>query len=146
MGRPVIQFGHIDDLVDTLMYLTGKPESFGEIYNVTGEEAVTMRGWVEKCAEALEVSPQIVLVEAKEVGYSATEWFPFHDMHFFGAADKLCRQFGLRPRYSLLEGLKQTLKKSSVENLKKAVLYFFGGRVGYSKEDGYHIILKGGKK
>ncbi len=120
MGRPIIQFGHIDDLVDTLMYLTGKPESFGEIYNVTGEEAVTMQGWVKKCAEVIGVTPQIILVEVKEVGYTSKEWFPFRDIHFFGSINKLNRQFEIRPRYSLLEGLKQTLKKSSIENLQQS--------------------------
>lgn len=120
MGRSVIQFGHIDDLVDTLIDLTGKPESFGEIYNVTGEEAVTMQGWVKKCAEVIGVTPQIFLVEAKEVGYTPKEWFPFRDIHFFGSIQKLSQQFGLRPRYSLLEGLQQTLEKTSKEYLKQS--------------------------
>ena len=55
-GRPVLvpghggwlrQFGHVEDLGDAMAAMLGDPRTYGQAYNVMGEESVTQLGFVE---------------------------------------------------------------------------------------------------
>jgi len=124
MGERIIQLSHIDDVVDTLIKISNRTESFGQAYNVGGNEYVTFSDWVETCAMALEVKAKTFCVESKYIGYTAREWFPFRDINFFGSCEKIMNQTGIMPKYSLLKGLQQTfsqIKKDDFTEFKTTI-------------------------
>ncbi len=116
-GENVIQFGHIDDLGETLIRMSGNSKSFGQIYNVGDGSSISLEGWVKTCAQIIGVEPSIVLVDAKETGYLSREWFPFRDVSLYGSTEKLLNDFGANQKFSLFEGLKQTFTHLSKEEL-----------------------------
>lgn len=121
-GRPIIQFGHIDDLVDALHAVTNQPKSFGEVYNIGDQNCVSFERWVHLCAEAIGKKATSVIIEANEYGLKARDWFPFRDIHLFGNVTKLYDHFQIKQKYSLREGLEQT-----VTNLQASQLISFNG-------------------
>ncbi len=53
MGTAVVQFGHVDDLAEAVSLIANNDKCIGQAYNVSGEEYVSLKGWVDMCAEAL---------------------------------------------------------------------------------------------
>src|SRR5262244_702408 len=61
-GRPVLvpghggwlrQFGHVADLGEAMAAMLGDPRTYGQAYNVMGEDVVSQVGFVELIAEAM---------------------------------------------------------------------------------------------
>ncbi|SDY26136.1 SDR family oxidoreductase [Thermoactinomyces sp. DSM 45892] len=136
-GSSLIQFGHIDDLVEGLVQCMLQEKSFGQIYNIAGDEVVTLKGWVEACAEVVGMTPKMELVRGN-VGFEARQWFPFRDVHLFGSCHKLKQHLGIQPRFSLLEGLRDMYNKMDKElftqpmvcsEVERAILKDVTGRV-----------------
>ena len=116
-GKNIVQFGYIDDLVNSLVRIAGEKKSFGEIYNISENRFITMNGWVDTCADIAGVNPKIVLVDAENEGFKAREWFPFRDIHLFGCTNKIQDQFGTISEHALSEGLRKTFQQLNHKNL-----------------------------
>jgi nucleoside-diphosphate-sugar epimerase len=103
------QFGHVEDLADAMAAMLGVPASFGQAYNVTGEEAVTQVGFVELIGEVLKRSVTFVHVETpaggKPVAFGQNL---VYDCHAVYTTTKIRAELGIRARYSLAAGLAQT--------------------------------------
>ena len=84
MGRPIIQFGYIDDLSDCILKIGNQEKSFGQAYNISGKEYVTFVEWINICANVVSMEAEIYCTECELVGYNARKWFPFRDVHLFG--------------------------------------------------------------
>jgi len=123
-GRPVLvpghgdwlrQFGHVEDLAAVMVAMLGNPKSTGQAYNVTGEEVVTQVGFVELIAEALERPVELVhfdpalLKELTPAGPVFGQNLAY-DCHAVFTTWKLRTELGLRPRYTLASGLRQTFE------------------------------------
>lgn len=121
MGRPIVQFGLLDDLIDAILHLVNKEDSFGQAYNISGKSGVTLKGWVEACAKVAGVEPKLALIECSDVGYVARQWFPLRDIHLLGSVEKIKLELGIEPSYNLVEGLKYTYEHLSKEELLKPV-------------------------
>lgn len=120
-GECKMQFGHIDDLCDAMLAISNTDKSIGEAYNVAGEEVVTFAEWVKTCGRVLQLAPKMKLVESSEIGHKAREWFPFRDIDMYGDVSKITRQLGIKPRYNLYEGLRETVSHSSSAELVKGL-------------------------
>src|SRR5438093_802286 len=103
------QFGHVEDLADAMAAMLGVPASFGQAYNVTGEEAVTQVGFVELIGEVLKRPVTFVHVETehgdKPVAFGQNL---VYDCHAVYTTTKIRAELGIRARYSLAAGLAQT--------------------------------------
>ncbi|TCP64849.1 hypothetical protein EDD57_13731 [Baia soyae] len=97
-------------------------KSFGQIYNIAGNEIVTLKEWVEACAEAVGIEPQMELIDGN-IGFEARQWFPFRDASLFGSCDKLKQQLRIQPRFSLLEGLRDTYNKVDKKRFTEPIIY-----------------------
>lgn len=121
-GRPVLvpadgcwlrQFGHVEDLADALAAMLGNPRAFGQAYNVTGEECVTQVGFVEVIAEVLERGVEFrhfdpaMLARFEKPGPVFGQNLVY-DCHAVHTTSKLRADLGIRPRYTLASGLRQT--------------------------------------
>lgn len=104
-GKCKVQFGHIEDLCDAVMEMSKMDSCIGEAYNISSNEVVTFEEWINICGKVLQIAPKIMLVDAQDVGYKSREWFPFRDIDMYGDVSKASRQLGIKPKYSLYEGL-----------------------------------------
>lgn len=115
MGEPVIPFGHIDDLCKGIMMVSQNNKCFGEAYNVSGNEHISFKEWIEVCAKVVDVKPKLFLTNTVSTCYKARDWFPFRDVSMFGSCEKIENDTGFKPQYSIFEGLKQTIEKVGIE-------------------------------
>ena len=137
-GRPVLvpghggwfrQFGHVDDLADALASMRGNPRAFGQAYNVTGEECVTQAGFVEQIAEVLERP-----VEFRHFDPALLKRFDkpglvfgqnlVYDCDAVYTTSKVRADLGIRPRYTLASGLRQTWEWYRKEGLDQRPVDF----------------------
>jgi nucleoside-diphosphate-sugar epimerase len=121
-GRPVLvpghggwlrQFGHVEDLADVMVACLGNPRTYGQAYNVMGEDVVSQVGFVELIAEAMgrpvtfrHVDPALLKAQAKPGPVFGQNLV--YDCHAVHTTTKLRTELGLRPRYTLHGGLAQT--------------------------------------
>jgi nucleoside-diphosphate-sugar epimerase len=117
-GRPILvpgdggwlrQFGHVDDLAEAIVALLGRRETYGEAYNVTGEESITQVGFAEVIADV--VKRPLALVHATPPAGASV---PFgqnlvYDCHAVYTTTKI-RALGVRPAFTLSAGLAQTFE------------------------------------
>ncbi|MBI4610060.1 MAG: NAD-dependent epimerase/dehydratase family protein [Candidatus Rokubacteria bacterium] len=137
-GRPILvpghggwlrQFGHVEDLADAIAAMLGNPKSFGQAYNVTGEEIVTQLGFVEVIAEVLERPLELTPFDPalfKELDFKGPVFGQnlVYDCHAVYTTWKLRRELGLRPRYTLASGLRQTFEWYLKEGLERRPVDF----------------------
>lgn len=111
-GRPILvpghggwlrQFGHVSDLADAMAAMLGDRRTFGQAYNVTGEEIVTQVGFVDLIAEVVARPARFVYVSKAPFGQNLA-----YDAHAVYTTTKLRRELGLVPSYTLASGLAQT--------------------------------------
>ena len=137
-GRPVLvpghggwlrQFGHVEDLADAMVAMLGNPKTFGQAYNVTGEEIVTQAGFVEVIGEVLERPVELIhfdpalLKELKLTGPVFGQNLVY-DCHAVYTTRKFRTELGLRPRYTLTSGLRQTFEWYLKEGLDRRPVDF----------------------
>lgn len=117
-GKFITQLGHCEDLATFMVGCIGNPAVRGQVYNLSGDEFVTFDGMVKVCAKAAGVdNPTIVHYDPKKVTIPEgfPKGFPFRGMHFFANIEKAKRDVpGWRPKYSLLEGLKDSYQRDFV--------------------------------
>ena len=123
-GRPVLvpghggwlrQFGHVEDLADAMAGMLGDPRTYGQAYNVMGEESISQAGLVELIAETMGRSVTLrhfdpaALKSIDKPGpvFGQNLVYECHAVH---TTHKLRQQLGIRPRYTLASGLAQTWK------------------------------------
>lgn len=115
-GKEKIQFGYVEDLVHAIIYSFGKEEYYNEIFNVSGEEIVSIKEYVELCAKVMKKAVEIRYFFLEDTKWKARDWFPFRNLNLFGNIEKLLST-GFQNQYSLLSGLQKTyqfLKKNKM--------------------------------
>lgn len=137
-GRPVLvpgdggwlrQFGHVDDLADALTAMLGDRRAFGQAYNLTGDECVTQVGFVELIAEVLERQAELRYVDPALLARVEKPGRVFgqnlvYDCHAVYTTTKLRTELGIRPRYTLASGLRQTWEWYRKEGLDQRPVDF----------------------
>lgn len=138
-GMQVTQLGHVADLADAFFKMLGNPKASRQVYNISGDRFVTFDGIAKACAAAMgKPEPELLHFNAKEYDFGKSKAFPMRDQHFFTSVDKAMADLDWKPKYSLLDGLKDSYEKDF-------------GRGTYRKEPDYTaddmIIekVKGGK-
>jgi nucleoside-diphosphate-sugar epimerase len=108
-GQYITQLGHVEDLALALAALLAKTQTFGQIYNISGDRYVTFDGLARACAEAMGQDPQTVKLvhyDPKEFDFGKRKAFPLRTQHFFADIHKAQADFGWTPKLSLAEGLR----------------------------------------
>lgn len=106
-GYPTVQFGHVCDLANAAIKIILNENTFGQAYNLSGREHISIAQWVDTCAEVVGEKANIYCVDADAFGYRTEDFFPLKDINFFGSIDKLSK-LGIEPEFSLIQGLRQT--------------------------------------
>lgn len=89
LGSEIIQLGYIDDLVNAIIYSFENKKFYNEVFNISGEESITIKKYIEICAETLSKEAKIYNVNLENEKLKARDWFPFRNVHLFGSIDKI---------------------------------------------------------
>ncbi|MDA0267187.1 MAG: NAD-dependent epimerase/dehydratase family protein [Cyanobacteria bacterium] len=113
-GMALTQLGHVEDLAAAMVAVLGNPQAVGQIYNISGERAVSFDGLARACAAAAGKDPdQLPLVhyDPKDFDFGKRKAFPMRVQHFFAAIDKAKRELAWQPKFDLVGGLKDAFQR-----------------------------------
>lgn len=112
-GQHFTQFGHVKDLAAAMANVLGNQTAIGQIYNVSGDRAVTFDGLARACAEAVGKDPnaiKIVHYDPKKFDFGKKKAFPMRTQHFFADIHKAKTELDWTPEFDLVAGLKDSYK------------------------------------
>lgn len=112
-GMHLTQLGHVQDLAAAMAAVLGNETAIGQIYNISGEKAVTFDGLARACAAAASKDPdslKIVHYDPKAFDFGKAKAFPMRVQHFFTAIDKAQAELGWAPTYDLVAGLRDSFQ------------------------------------
>jgi nucleoside-diphosphate-sugar epimerase len=112
-GMHLTQLGHVQDLAAAMVAVLGNETAIGQIYNISGEKAVTFDGLARAGAVAVGKDPaslKIVHYDPKAFDFGKAKAFPMRVQHFFTAIDKAQAELGWAPAFDLVTGLKDSFQ------------------------------------
>ena len=112
----IIQFGYVEDLALAIKSSLGNSDFYNQIFNISGDEYVTMSEFSEICGKVISKKAIIKYINTEEKKIKARDWFPFREVNLFGDISKL-ENTGFRNTYSLVQGLEKTYKYNDENNL-----------------------------
>ena len=112
----IIQFGYVEDLALAIESSIDNSDFYNQIFNISGNEYVTMSEFVEICGKVINKKAMIEYINTEENKIKARDWFPFREVNLFGDISKL-ENTGFRNTYSLVQGLEKTYKYNDENDL-----------------------------
>ena len=112
----IIQFGYIEDLVLAIESSIENSDFYNQIFNISGDEYVTMSEFAEICGKVMAKKVAIKYINTEGNKIKARDWFPFREVNLFGDISKL-ENTGFRNAYSLVQGLEKTYKYNDENDL-----------------------------
>ena len=112
----IIQFGYVEDLALAIESSINNSDFYNQIFNISGDEYVTMSEFIEICAKVINKKTTIKYVDTEKSQIKVRDWFPFREVNLFGDISKL-ENTGFRNTYSLVQGLEKTYKYNDKNNL-----------------------------
>lgn len=110
-GMALTHLGHCEDLARAMVSVLGNEAAIGQIYNVSGDKAVTFDGLARGCAIALSKDPKalnIVHYDPTKFDFGKRKAFPMRVQHFFTDITKAKTDLNWQPKYDLVSGLKDS--------------------------------------
>lgn len=104
-GDGVIQLGYIDDLCTALMTIAKSGIGLGEIYNISGNELITLNGLIELVSKIVGIKANVYHVDPTELGFTQRDLFPFENNTYFTSIQKAQKDFDWCPKVGLQKGL-----------------------------------------
>ena len=120
-GMALTQLGHCQDLAAAMVSVLGNAQAIGQIYNISGERAVTFDGLAKACAIATGKSPndiQIVHYDPGQFDFGKRKAFPMRVQHFFTDISKAKTELDWQPQFDLVSGLKDSFDKDYLATQK----------------------------
>ena len=112
----ITQFGYVEDLALAIESSIGNSDFYNQIFNISGDEYVTMSEFSEICGKVMNKKAIIKYINTEENKIKARDWFPFREVNLFGDISKL-ENTGFRNTYSLIQGLEKTYKYNDENDL-----------------------------
>ena len=116
-GMALTQLGHCQDLASAMVSVLGNSQAIGQIYNISGEKAMTFDGLARSCAIAANKSPDaldLVHYAPSQFDFGKRKAFPMRVQHFFTDISKAKAQLDWQPKFSLVEGLKDSFENDYI--------------------------------
>ncbi|WP_338442125.1 NAD-dependent epimerase/dehydratase family protein [Synechococcus elongatus IITB4] len=112
-GLHLTQLGHVEDLAAAMVAAVNHPRAIGQVYNLSGDRYVSFDGLARACAIAAGRDPQalqLVHYDPKSLNLGKRKAFPLRAQHFIAAIEKAQQDLNWSPRFSLIEGLQDSLQ------------------------------------
>ncbi|MEM6437374.1 MAG: NAD-dependent epimerase/dehydratase family protein [Cyanobacteria bacterium P01_D01_bin.115] len=110
-GMALTQMGHVADLAASMVAVLGNNQAKGQIYNISGDKAVSFDGLARACAIAAGKDPatlKLVHYDPKAFDFGKQKAFPMRVQHFFTTIAKAKAELNWAPQFDLVEGLKDS--------------------------------------
>lgn len=120
-GMALTHLGHCEDLATAMVAVLGNAKAIGQIYNISGDKAVTFDGLAKACAIATGKDPnaiQIVHYDPAQFDFGKKKAFPMRVQHFFADISKAKADLSWQPTFSLVDGLKDSYENDYLANAK----------------------------
>jgi len=120
-GQHITGLGHVEDLAVAMAQIIGRDQAKGKIYNVQDTQSTTFEGLAKLSAEAMGMKQddaKLKFYNKSMFDFGEKKAFPMREQHFFCAIDNAMKDLEWTPKYSLLEGLKDSYTNDFL--LKKA--------------------------
>jgi len=117
-GQQTRCFADVNDIVRAITQLTGKPEAVGEVFNIGGDQEITIH----------ELAQRVLALTGSK---SEIEFVPYEEAYTPGFEDmrrrkpsieKISKLTGYQPQYSLEDTLKKVIEYEKLENHLKQSL------------------------
>ena len=120
-GTTLSQVGHVDDEARALRMMARNPNTFGEIYNVTGKDYFSDEGYVDACSEAIGITPDKLFIPANVMDNMPMEirqtliqrlapYIHRWDHSTLFSMVKLKEHIGYEPEYTFKSAVEQTYR------------------------------------
>ena len=112
-GMALTQMGHVADLAASMAAVLGNDRAKGQIYNISGNKAVSFDGLARACAIAAGKDPatlKLVHYDPKAFDFGKQKAFPMRVQHFFTTIAKAKAELHWAPQFDLVEGLKDSFQ------------------------------------
>lgn len=112
-GMALTQMGHVADLTRAMVSVLGNQQAIGQIYNISGEKAVSFDGLARACAAAAGKDPaslNLVHYDPKSFDFGKKKAFPMRVQHFFTSIEKAKHELSWHPQFDLTSGLKDSFQ------------------------------------
>lgn len=117
-GENIIQFGYVDDLAEAMILMASNSLTYGQAFNVSGYELVTVNRFINLAAKAIAKEIEIRYVDQH---FKEEELAQFPDIHRFASISKVKNVLGIEPKTSLFTGLKKTAQWWFKEKRKEMI-------------------------
>ncbi|WP_068318700.1 NAD-dependent epimerase/dehydratase family protein [Polycladidibacter hongkongensis] len=115
-----IQFLHVDDLAQALLYFAQEGKDHSGVFNVAAPEEIGLQEWVGLLGDICGAPPTLVDGGEALRGQAARSYFPFRDADCRVAIQKILQHTDWRPRYSLEDGFRQTFASKTRAHWQEA--------------------------
>ncbi len=112
-GLHLTQFGHVQDLAAAMVAVLGNAQAIGQIYNISGDRAVSFDGLAKACAVAAGKSEEVQIVhyDPKAFDFGKRKAFPMRAQHFFTDIHKAKQELNWKPQFDLIAGLEDSFQQ-----------------------------------
>ena len=113
-GMALTHLGHCHDLAAAMVSILSNSQAISQIYNISGEKAVTFDGLARACALAAGKSSndlKIVHYNPSQFDFGKRKAFPMRVQHFFTDISKAKAQLNWQPQFNLVSGLKDSFEQ-----------------------------------
>jgi len=113
-GAHLTQLGHVQDLAKAMAAVLGNSQAIGQVYNISGDRAVTFDGLARACAAAAGKDPgtlDLIHYDPKAFDFGKRKAFPMRVQHFFTSIDKAKHELGWQPEFDLVGGLRDSFQQ-----------------------------------
>lgn len=113
-GLAITQLGHIQDLATAMAAILGNDKAKGQIYNISGDRYITLKGLALACGLAAGKSAdevKLVHFDPKQFDFGKRKAFPLRVQHFFTDIHKAKTELNWQPEFDLVAGLKDSFNK-----------------------------------
>ena len=121
-GSLITQLGHVSDLTDAMIRSINFSISKNNIYNCTGNNCITIKGLVYKCAEVCGLNKNDISLKKfdyQKLDPKSRKAFPIRLNHYCTNISKIKNDLNWEPNFDLLNGLKDSFNNDF--KLKKRV-------------------------
>lgn len=138
-GDTQAQFIHVDDVANAIMHVSQSKRRGFDVFNVADPTILTFSQLSTLLAQVAELEDNQIAVGDAACNASARSWFPFRDYPCLVAPERIIDELGWKPKRTLNEHFKSTLKHYQLDLLVKTIApteteLLILKRLGYLKE------------
>ncbi len=129
-GQILTQLGHVSDLADAILKSIETDKAINQIYNCSGDKAVTLKGLIETAilATGNRVSDfDLRSFDPSKLDPKARKVFPIRLTNFFTDISKIKKDLSWEPKFDLLNGL--------IDSYENDYLLVNHGQIDFSSDD-----------